>query len=198
MFNASLYAVFLYNFIFSGGLGTTEVIRAAKKNGGMLAFAGLISFFSMLTSAVSRLLTIWIPSFETLSFAWRCLLFGGILLVLYLLTGVALAFLKIRAQVFLLKYLGMAVLNTLVMAIPFLNFQRSHDLPRALAFGLGAGIAFAGASLLINSGMHKLQQNKSIPVMFTGVPATLIYTGLLALAFTGFTGASLFGAEGGI
>jgi Na+-translocating ferredoxin:NAD+ oxidoreductase RnfA subunit len=38
--------------------------------------------------------------------------------------------------------------------------------------------------------MYILQQNKAIPPMFSGVPATLIYTGLLALAFTGFAGGS--------
>ncbi len=197
MFTAGLYAVFLYNLVFSGGLGATEVIRAAKKNGGLLIFSLLISFFSSATAVVCRLLIVWFPHLEELEFQWRVLLFGGVLLALYLLTGTVITLVRFRAQAYLLKYLGMAVLNTLVMAVPLLSFQLGYNLPRAIAMGIGAGLAFAIASLLINSGMLLLQQNKAIPVMFTGVPATLIYTGLLALAFTGFTGSSIFGGVGG-
>lgn len=196
MLAAGLYAVFLYNLVFSGGLGATEVIRAAKKNGGMLIFSLLISVFSMLTAAVCRLLIVWFPRLEGLEFQWRMLLFGGVLLGVYLLCGAAISLIRFRYRAYLLKYMGMAILNTLVMSVPLLSFQLGYNLPRAVAMGFGAGLAFLGASMLINSGMHLLQQNKSIPVMFTGVPATLLYTALLALAFTGFTGASLFGAGG--
>jgi Na+-translocating ferredoxin:NAD+ oxidoreductase RnfA subunit len=196
MLTAALYAVFLYNLVFSGGLGATEIIRAAKKNGGMLTFSLLISVFSALTAAICRLLTVWIPKLETVEFQWHVLLYGSVLLVLYLIVCTTLSLVRFKAQAYLLKYMGMAVLNTLVMAVPLLSFQLGYNLPRTIAMGVGAGLAFAGASLLINSGMHLLQQNKAIPVMFTGVPATLIYTALLALAFTGFTGSSLFGVGG--
>ena len=196
MLTAGLYAVFLYNLVFSGGLGATEVIRAAKKNGGMATFALLISIFSMLAAAVCRLLVVWFPNLTDLDFQWRVLLFGGVLLGIYLFVGTVISLVRFKYQAYLLKYMGMAILNTLVMAVPLLSFQLGYDLPRAIAMGFSAGVAFLGASLLINSGMLLLQQNKSIPVMFTGVPATLLYTALLALAFTGFTGASLFGVGG--
>ncbi|MDR2752755.1 MAG: hypothetical protein LBB50_00410 [Oscillospiraceae bacterium] len=79
-----------------------------------------------------------------------------------------------------------------VMAVPLLTYRLGENMPSTIGMGLGAGLAFLIVSLLVNSGLHILHKNKAIPSMFSGVPAALIYMGLLALAFMGFTGEILF------
>jgi len=189
---AAIYAVFLRNLIFSGGLGGTEVIRAAQRNSEILLTSLLVSLFSAGTAVICRLLAPFLPARVTAEYAWLAMLFGGVLLGLYLLACGGIALLAGRRAPLLLKRMGMSALNTLVMSAPLLIFRLGWNMPRAIGMGLGAGAAFLIVSLLVNSGMHILQQNKAIPPMFVGVPATLIYTGLLALAFTGFTGEVLF------
>jgi len=214
MITAAVYAVFLRNLLFSGGLGTTEVIRAAQRNSEIALTALLVSLFSAAAGVVSRLVAValftervigriphWRFSVHNLPYAWLTLLFALILLALYLLVCGVIALLPIKSKRLLHKRMGMSVLNTLVMAVPLLSFRMGYmargmphaiGIPHVVGMGLGAGLAFLIVTMLVNSGMHILQQNKAIPSMFTGVPATLIYTGLLALAFTGFTGEILF------
>ncbi|HZK38549.1 MAG TPA: Rnf-Nqr domain containing protein, partial [Clostridia bacterium] len=62
----------------------------------------------------------------------------------------------------------------------------------SLGTGIGAGAAFFLAVFLIGKGMGKLCENKDIPPAFQGTPAIFIYVALLSLAFTGFSGSSLF------
>jgi Na+-translocating ferredoxin:NAD+ oxidoreductase RnfA subunit len=193
MFTAALYAVFMQNLVFSGGFGANEVIRMAQKNGGILPVAGIISAFSVISVAISRLLTDFVPNLQSLPTAWLAGLYGGVLLLLFLFVCGLISLLRFKARRYLLKLMGMAALNTLVMATPLLTRSLGETTPQAIAVGLSSGIAFAGVSLLINSGIHHLQRNKAIPAMFSGVPAVLIYTGLLALAFTGFQGVTLAG-----
>ncbi|MDR1464553.1 MAG: hypothetical protein LBJ11_04555 [Oscillospiraceae bacterium] len=190
MFNAGLYAVFLQNLVFSGGFGTTEAIRTAKKNGRLLSASLAISLFSAVTTVICQLLTT-LPRLATLPFIWLAALYGGVLLGLYLLAAGLSVLLPLPRKTLVLRRIGMYCLNTIVFAVPLLSFRLGYSIFQGLAYGLTAGLAFAAATLLINAGMATLRENKAIPPMFFGLPATLIYTGLLALAFTGFTGAPL-------
>jgi len=192
MLTAASYAVFLRNLLFSGGLGTSEVLRAAQRNSEILLSSLLVSLFSTGAAVVCRLAAAPLAIFN---YAWLALLYGAALLALYLLTCVVIVLLPHKLaphRPILLRRIGMSALNTIVMGVPLLAHRMGESLPGAIGMGLGAGVAFLVVAMLINSGLHILQQNKAIPPMFTGVPAALIYTGLLALAFTGFKGEILF------
>ena len=192
MVTAASYAVFLRNLLFSGGLGASEVLRAAQRNSEILLSSLLVSLFSAAAAGLSYLVAAPLAIFD---YAWRAALYGGVLLALYLITCAVTALLPRKIAHYkpiLLKRIGMSALNTIVMGVPLLAYHMGESLPNAIGMGLGAGVAFLVVTMLINSGLHILQQNKAIPPMFTGVPAALIYTGLLALAFTGFSGKILF------
>jgi len=202
MLTAASYAVFLRSLIFSGGLGASEVIRSAQRNSEIVLDSALVSVFAAAAAAVCRVLVsppvlsqekgALFPSLAELPYSLLAAVFGYVLLAIYLLVCGTITLLPIKAKRLLLRRIGMSALNTLVMSVPLLMFRLGYDMPRAVGMGLGAGISFLLVSLMVNSGMHILQQNKAIPPMFAGVPATLIYTGLLALAATGFTGEVLF------
>ena len=192
MLTAAVYAVFLRNLLFSGGLGGSEVLRAAQRNSEILLTSLLVSLFSTAAAVICRFVAAPLAIYQ---YAWLSALYGGVLLVLYLGTCGVITLLPRKYaphKPLLLKRMGMSALNTIVMGVPLLAHRLGESLPGAIGMGLGAGVAFLTVALLINSGLHILQQNKAIPPMFTGVPAALIYTGLLALAFTGFQGKILF------
>jgi len=192
MLTAAAYAVFLRNLLFSGGLGASEVLRAAQRNSEIVMSSVLVSLFSTAAAVVCRVVAAPLAIYD---YAWLAALYGGALLALYLLTCTAIALLPrgfAPYKPLLLKRLGMSALNTIVMGVPLLAHRLGESYAGAIGMGLGAGAAFFAVTMLINSGLHILQQNKAIPPMFTGVPAALIYTGLLALAFTGFKGEILF------
>ena len=59
-----------------------------------------------------------------------------------------------------------------------------------LAKGLGSGLGYVLAVLLVTEARHRLR-SKAIPEAFRGLPITLVYIGVLALAIYGFTGHSV-------
>ena len=91
-----------------------------------------------------------------------------------------------------IRRIGIAAFNTLVLAMPLINFRSAFTPIEAIGAGLGAGLAYVIAVLLINLGLKRLDTNKSIPKCFKGTPAIFIYTALLSLAFTGISGTSIF------
>ena len=60
----------------------------------------------------------------------------------------------------------------------------------AFLLGLGSGLGYVLAVLLVTEARHRLR-SKAIPEAFRGLPITLVYIGVLALAIYGFTGHSV-------
>ena len=92
----------------------------------------------------------------------------------------------------LLGTLGIAALNTLVLAVPYINNSAAYSFAGSIGSGLGAGIAFVFAAALISQGSRILAENEEIPEAFKGTPAMFLYVAMLSLAFAGFTDTNLF------
>jgi electron transport complex protein RnfA len=187
--SAAFYAVFMQNIVFTGGFGASEVTAAVRSKKGLLRIWALVCGASLLTAIAQVLLVVLYPAIKTRNTALQVAFLMGCTLLLYLITGLVLHLVQAKAW---LQVLPPAILNTLVLAVPLLNYRLGESIPRAIATGLGAGIAFGLAAFLVRVGLHVLEKNEHIPQPFRGLPATLLYTGLLAMAFSGFTGAELF------
>ena len=186
----ALFTVFVQNLVLSSGLGMSEAIRVSTKPGMFGKFAAMISGFSVVTSVICSLLNTVI-GFGSMPFAGKAAVYGGILAAVYILICVLLK-LIFRVTDKFLGTLGIAALNTLVFAVPFINESAAYSFADAIGSGLGAGIAFVLAAALISKGSAALEKNENIPEAFKGTPAMLIYVGLLSLAFAGFADSSLF------
>ena len=67
---------------------------------------------------------------------------------------------------------------------------QSFTLAQSIGFGLGSGLGYLLAVMLVTEAGNRLR-SKAIPEAFRGLPITLIYIGVLALAIYGFTGHSV-------
>ncbi len=186
----ALFTVFVQNLVLSSGLGMSEAIRVSTKPGTFGKFALMISGFSVVTSVICSILNM-AAGFAMLPFAGKAAVYAGVLAGVYLITAIVLK-LIFRASDKLLGTFGIAALNTLVFAVPFINDSSAYSFADAVGSGIGAGIAFVLAAALISKGSARLEKNESIPEAFKGTPAMLIYVGLLSLAFAGFADSSLF------
>lgn len=186
----ALFTVFVQNLVLNSGLGMSEAIRVSTKPGMFGKFAAMISGFSVVTSVICSLLNTVI-GFGAMPFAGKAAVYGGILAAVYILICVILK-LIFRVTDKFLGTLGIAALNTLVFAVPFINDSAAYSFADSIGSGLGAGIAFVLAAALISKGSAALDKNENIPEAFRGTPAMLIYVGLLSLAFAGFADSSLF------
>lgn len=186
LFSAAMFACLFQNLIFSGGYGADEAIRMAAKPRQLYPLSLFIVYLSTVVSLICVLLD-GIRAVRALSVFWHALIFVGVLAAVYLVT-LLLVLYVFQAKPRTVRRLGVAAFNTLVLAVPFINYRAAFGVFEALGSGIGAGFAFILAVLLINFGLRKIDQNESIPAAFKGTPAIFIYAAILSLAFTGLTG----------
>ena len=190
MLIAALYAMLLQNLVFSAAYGITESVKLAKRPKYLLMCALSVGFFSVSSSVLCRLLDN-VKMISELSATVHFLLYVAVTVLLYLISG-AFCIGVLKANKKYMNSLGMCALNSLVLAVPLLNASANYSIIESVGTGIGAALAFVFAVLLINAGIRHIADNESIPKVFRGTPALLIYVSLLSLAFSCFTGESLF------
>jgi electron transport complex protein RnfA len=84
-------------------------------------------------------------------------------------------------------YLALITTNCIILAVPLINAGEDYDFLESIAFGLGSGLGFALAMVIMASIREKLEL-ADVPAPFRGLPISFIIAGLIALAFTGFSG----------
>jgi electron transport complex protein RnfA len=84
-------------------------------------------------------------------------------------------------------YLALIVTNCIILAVPLINASEGYSFLESLTFGLGSGLGFSLALIIMASIREKLEL-ADIPKSFRGLPIAFILTGLIALAFLGFSG----------
>lgn len=84
-------------------------------------------------------------------------------------------------------YLALISTNCIILAVPLENAKEHFTFIQSIAFGLGSGIGFALALIIMASIREKLEL-ADVPAPFRGLPMAFVVTGLIALAFTGFSG----------
>ena len=190
MIAAGFYAVIVQNLVFNGGYGITEAIRMASKPKKLLSTAGMIIYFSTVTAVICRALD-YIPFVERQNNAIHFLIFFGVLMVVYFVSG-GLSLIILKPDKRFMTKLSMCAMNTLVMAIPLINHRSVSTFGESIGTAFGSGVAFVVASVLISAGFSKIVRNKKIPEPFRGTPAMFIYVALLSMAVTGITGSGVF------
>ncbi len=194
---AFCYVVFTQNLVFTGGYGVSESIRSAARPRQLFLFSITIIYFSTLTSLVCRLVML-VPIFKAASTIVNLVVYTVVLTVIYLLTAIAMKVLlgnsswNQEEQDKLFRQTAVAAFNTIVFAVPFINQKVAYTVYESFAQGVGAGVAFVLATVLIHMGMLKIESNSEIPDSFKGTPALFMYIAILSLAFSGLSGQSLF------
>ena len=90
----------------------------------------------------------------------------------------------------LIRILPVAAVNSGVLGTVLVERTQSFTLEQSLGFGLGSGLGYLLAVMLVTEADRRLR-SEAIPEAFRGLPITLIYIGVLALAIYGFTGHSV-------
>ncbi|MBF0338326.1 MAG: Rnf-Nqr domain containing protein [Candidatus Magnetobacterium sp. LHC-1] len=84
-------------------------------------------------------------------------------------------------------YLALISTNCIMVAVPLINAGDHYGFIESITLGLGSGMGFAMALIIMASIREKLEL-ADVPVPFRGLPIAFVTTGLIALAFTGFAG----------
>ncbi len=190
MLTAALYAMLVQNVIFSTGYGMSESIRMAKRPKHFFMYGGTVTFFSLNLSLICFFLN-KIPFIFALETKYRIALYTLVLLAVYIISALF-CLTVLKADKKFMNSLGMCALNTLIIALPVVDFKAGYTLAETVGTGIGAGLAFTLSMVLINTGMKHIHGNRHIPEVFRGTPALFIYISLIALAMSCISGQTLF------
>jgi Na+-translocating ferredoxin:NAD+ oxidoreductase RnfA subunit len=191
-FSYALLAIFAQNAVFTRALGVSRMVQLVGDDRTSSALFGMmLCITQVLVAPAAFFAGRWFiapldnraqlrPLVYIASIALVCLAEH---LVLWLLRS-----LPRRSQ--LLRIVPLAALNSGVLGTVLVERTQAFTLGQSLGFGLGSGLGYVLAVLLVTEARHRLR-SKAIPKAFRGLPITLVYIGVLALAIYGFTGHSV-------
>ena len=183
-----LSAVLTENFILVKFYGICPFMGVSKKIDTALGMGMAVTFVMALASAacfaVNMLLGETYAYMQTVVF----------ILVIASIVQVVEMFLKKMVPA-LYKALGvflpLITTNCAVLGVVLVNVQEEYDFLKSVVNGAAGGLGFTLAIVLFASVRERVDKT-DCPLAFKGFPITLISAGLLALAFMGFSGLSIF------
>ena len=187
----SLGAILINNFIFSQFLGCCPFLGCSSKVDTATGMGLAVVFVMGLASAICWVVDTYIlvplglAFLETLAF----------ILVIAALGQFVEMFLKKSVPSLysaLGIYLPLITTNCAVLGVVLLNVQNHYSFIESVVYGITGGIGFMLAIVLFASVRERIQFS-DYPECFEGFPICLVSAGLLALAFMGFSGMSVFG-----
>ncbi len=84
-------------------------------------------------------------------------------------------------------FLPLITVNCAIFGVSLFMVIRNYNFIQSMAFGAGSGIGWMLAILMLAAIRRKLKE-KFVPAGLQGVGISLIITGIMALAFVGFSG----------
>ena len=186
-FGYALLAVFAQNAVFTRALGVSRLVQLVGDERTNSLLFGVLQIVTQLLLAPLAWYVGGVAAAAGLGPAARPLIYLGCIALVSVGELVVLYLVRLPWQRQLLRILPLAALNSCVLGTLLLGRTQSFTLTQSMGFGLGSGVGYLMAVLLVTEAQNRLR-SQSIPAAFRGMPITLIYIGVLALAIYGFTG----------
>ena len=189
-FSYAVLAIFAQNAIFTRGLGVSRLVQlVGDERTSSWWFALMLCITQVLVAPLAfyagRLLAP-LPNRAQL----RPVVYLACIAVVCLFELVVLKLAKGPRSGQLIRILPIAAMNSGVLGTVLVERTQSFTLEQSIGFGLGSGLGYLLAVMLVTEAQNRLR-SRAIPEAFRGLPITLIYIGVLALAIYGFTGHSV-------
>lgn len=192
-FSYAVIALFAQNAIFTRGLGVSRLVQLVGDGRVSSRLFGLmLCITQLLVAPLAYYAGTLLAGYEQQAML-RPLVYTACIAVVCIAEHLVLAVLArchLPHAAQLLRIVPLAALNSCVLGTVLVTRTQSFTLTQSLGFGLGSGLGYLLAVVLVTEAQHRLNR-RAIPRAFRGLPITLIYIGVLALAIYGFTGHSV-------
>ena len=181
----SLGAILTNNFIFSQFLGICPFLGVSKKSDTAVGMGIAVTFVMGIASAITYavnliLVKLGLEFMQTVAF---------ILVIAALVQFIEMFLKKSMPSLYtaLGIYLPLITTNCAVLGVALLNVQNEYNFIESVVYGITGGLGFLLAIYLFAT-VRERTEFADYPKSFEGFPIALITSGLLALAFMGFSG----------
>lgn len=179
-------SAFVNNVVLSQFLGICPFLGVSKNTKTAAGMGGAVIFVITISSFVTGLIYkfILIPTgFEYL----QTIVF--ILVIAALVQFVEMFLKKVMPPLYnaLGVFLPLITTNCAVLGVALTNVQKSYSILEGVVNGIATAFGFL-VSIVLMAGIREKIEYNDIPEAFKGTPIVLVTTGLMAIAFFGFSG----------
>ena len=189
MVNCLLIAVaaaLVNNVVLSQFLGLCPFIGVSKKTDTAAGMGAAVIFVILIASAVTYGLYYALLVPLGLEYLQTIVFILVIAALVQLVEMILKKFIKPLYQA-LGVYLPLITTNCAVLGVAISNIDNGYSFAESIACSLGTSVGFL-ISIVILAGIREKSENNNVPKPFQGTPMVLLAAGLMAIAFTGFTG----------
>ena len=189
-FNYAVLAIFAQNAVFTRSLGVSRLVQlVGDERTSSWWFALMLCITQVLVAPLVYFAGSFIAPLPNRA-QLRPLMYLTCIAAVCLFELLVLKLAKGPRSGQLIRILPVAAVNSGVLGTVLVERTQSFTLEQSLGFGLGSGLGYLLAVMLVTEADRRLR-SEAIPEAFRGLPITLIYIGVLALAIYGFTGHSV-------
>lgn len=178
-------SIFTSNMIFSNFLGMCSFIAVSKKIETATGLGIAVTFVLTITTVVNY-------------FLYKLVVMFNIEYLRYIIFIISIAAFVQVLEMILEKYvpnlyyalgifLPLITVNCAILGVSLFMVIREYNFLQTVGFAIGSGLGWMLAIVSMAGIRSKIKEN-SIPEGLRGFPITLIITGIMAMAFIGFSG----------
>jgi Na+-translocating ferredoxin:NAD+ oxidoreductase subunit A len=186
VFELIIAASLINNFVFTRFLGLCIFFGVSRKMETAVGMSITFTAVMMISAALSWLIFTFVMVPLDITFL-KIIVFIGVVAGFVQASDTVMRKISPGLYYKLGIYLALISTNCIILAVPLINAGERYSFIESLAFALGSGLGFALALVIMASIREKLEL-ADVPEPFKGLPIAFIATGLIALAFAGFSG----------
>lgn len=186
LFQLVVSSALINNFVFTMFLGLCIFFGVSKKMETAVGMSITFTMVMVVSAALSWVVYTFIMIPLELTFL-KIIIFIGIVAAFVQSADTIMKKVSPSLYYKLGVYLALITTNCIIIAVPLKNAGEHYNFFESMAFALGSGIGF-GLALIIMASIREKLEVADVPAPFRGLPIAFILAGLIALAFTGFSG----------
>ncbi len=185
-FSIILVAVFLDNTVLTHALGMSSMLKVIQKKRDYTLFCMIITVITILASLVVYFIN---PLFGSgpVSYYIKPFVYVLVISIFYIAALLLISQSSGKNREEFSYMLHISAFNCVILGAMLLANHFTMTLSTAIGFGLGSGIGFYFATILIAE-VYPYLNSEEIPKPFRGFPATLIFIGIISMALYGIIG----------
>jgi len=186
LFIIFLSAALVHNYVLNRFLGICPFIGVSKNSSAAFGMGMAVIFVMTIASMATWLIQHYLLIPLNISFL-QTITFILVIATLVQFVEMVIAKISPALQQALGIYLPLITTNCAVLGVATINSDSNLDFIGSIVNGLGAGVGFTIALLLMSAIRERLDLT-DVPECMKGIPIAFIIAGLMSLAFMGFTG----------
>lgn len=187
LFTIFIAAALVNNVVLAQFLGICPFLGVSKKVDTAKGMGLAVTFVMLLASIISYLVYKFILVPREIEYLYTI---AFILVIASLVQLVEVIIKKTNPELYksLGIFLPLITTNCAVLGVAITNMTKEYNLIQAITNSLGTAIGFTLSIILLASLRERMEENTNMPEALKGLPITLITSGLMAIAFLGFSG----------